>query len=66
MINTRVALFPDGSIYDLDEIPKYMGDDFEIRDQGFCTYCDRTIVALEKARLEFDVLNDIKEKANDN
>lgn len=39
----KVAVFPDGEIYSLDELPSWKSDDYEIRHQGFCYVCDSTI-----------------------
>jgi hypothetical protein len=39
----KVAVFPDGEIYSIDDIPSWKSDDYELRYQGFCTVCDSTI-----------------------
>ena len=39
----KVAVFPDGEIYELEDIPTWKSDDYEVRYQGFCTVCDNTI-----------------------
>ena len=40
---TEVAVFPDGEIYELDEVPSWKSDDYEVRYQSFCEVCDSSI-----------------------
>lgn len=35
----KVAVFPNGDVYELDQIPEYMSDDYIIRETEICDTC---------------------------
>lgn len=40
----KVAVFPNGEHYEIDDIPTNMSDDYEVRMMGHCDVCDEDIV----------------------